>query len=381
MRGTFPLDVSLNQSAEQYSWVTTLEQGLPPVPLPDISTGRVPVPRNTYLRTPNATDVDRATLQQAHVAVQQKLPGHLSLEVALVHTRTDGGYADRDVNHSEPGMGQAGRHYFAQAGSAYVGDWAARTKSRYEAVQAALDRPFRNGLLLKGAYTLSRARNETDEDGWTSLPWSHPALLHRNFAPANYDRTHVFQLGFAWQLPFARGSRSLLGRLVQDWQLGGIVAAYSGTTFSLQASNPQLNCPGCGPVVVDVVGDPRPTGRAGSSSEPWYDTSLFSQPTGATLEGFGNSGRNQFRSPASWNLDLSIVRAFRAGRLRPELRVEATNVLNHTTWNDPVREFTSPAFLTFTPARARNGPAATGGAVLVSPLGPRVVQLGLRVEF
>jgi len=381
LRGTFPLDVSLNQSAEQYSWVTTLEQGIPPVPLPDTSTGRVPLPRNTLVRTPNTTDVDRATIQQAHVAVQQKLPGHLSLEVAYVHTRTDGGYADRNVNHSDPGAGQAGRQYFAMAGPADIGDWAARTKSRYHGLQVALNRPFRNGLLLKGAYTLSRAENETDEDGWTSLPWHHPAVLHRNYALATYDRTHVLQLGFSWELPFARGLRSVLGRLVQGWQVGGLVSAYSGTPFSITASNPQLNCPGCGPVVVDVVGDPKPTGTAGSSTETWYDKSLFSQPTGATLAGFGNSARNQFRGPGAWNVDLSVVRAFRIGRLRPEIRVEATNVLNHTTWSAPVTTFTSPAFLTFTPARANNGPLAATGASLASTLGPRVVQVGLRLEF
>ncbi len=215
LRGTFPLDVYFNRSAEQYAWTTTLEQGIPPVPLPDISTGRVAVPPNTFVRSPNPTDVDRATIQQAHAAVEQRLPGHLSLEIAYVYTRTDGGYAARNVNFSEPGAGQAGRKLYAVAATADIGDWAARTRSRYHGLQVALDRPFRNGLLLKGAYTLSRAQNETDEDGWIALAWAHPAVLDRNFALATFDRTHVFQLRFAWVLPFARGSKSVLGRLVQ----------------------------------------------------------------------------------------------------------------------------------------------------------------------
>jgi len=75
------------------------------------------------------------------------------------------------------------------------------------------------------------------------------------------------------------------------------------------------------------------------------------------------------------------VRAFRIGRVRPEIRVEATNVFNHTSWSAPVTTFTSPAFLTFTPARANNGPVANASASLASTLGPRVVQLGLRLEF
>ena len=39
-----------------------------------------------------------------------------------------------------------------------VNDWAARTKSRYHGLQLSLNRPFQNGLLLKGAYTQSRIR-------------------------------------------------------------------------------------------------------------------------------------------------------------------------------------------------------------------------------
>jgi hypothetical protein len=381
LRGTFPLDVYFTRTAEQYAWTTTLEQGIPPVPVPDISTGRVPVPPNTFIRTPNPTDVDRATIQQANVAVEQRLPGHLSLEVAYVHTRTDGGYASRNLNYSEPGAGQAGRKLYAMAGTADIGDWAARTRTRYHGLQVALNRPFRNGLMLKGAYTLSRAQNETDEDGWIALAWAHPAVLERNFALATYDRTHVFQLGFAWEVPLGRGSRSVLGRIVQDWQLSGVVSAFSGAPFSIVAANPQLNCPGCGAVVIDVAGDPRPTGAAGSSTEPWYDKTLFSLPTGTSLAGFGNSARNQFRSPGVWNVDLSVVRAFRVGRVRPEIRVEALNVLNHTTWGVPVTTFTSPTFLTFTPSQANSGPFSAQGTRGTNTPGPRVVQLGLRLEF
>ena len=43
-----------------------------------------------------------------------------------------------------------------------MNDWGSRTKSRYKGLQFALNRPFRNGLMLKGAYTLSRGE-EHDE--------------------------------------------------------------------------------------------------------------------------------------------------------------------------------------------------------------------------
>ncbi len=40
---------------------------------------------------------------------------------------------------------------------------------RYNALQSAINRPFKNGLLLKGAYTWSKAMDETDDDGWVTL--------------------------------------------------------------------------------------------------------------------------------------------------------------------------------------------------------------------
>jgi hypothetical protein len=262
-----------------------------------------------------------------------------------------------------------------------VNDWAARTKSRYHALQVAMNRPFKNGLLLKGAYTLSRHKNETanDEDGWANLTWHHPDVLFKNFALAGSDRTHVFQLGFVYELPFAKSSKSFLGRIVQNWQINGIASAYSGTPFSIAGTNPQLNCPGCGSgtfITINVQGDPKPTGAAGSSTEPWYAPSLFSQPTGADVAGFGNSARNQFRSPAVWNVDLSLFRSFPVGRFRPEIRIEATNVFNHTSWGRPNLTFTDPRFMTFAPSAAHQV-----GVLFGTGTRERTVTLGLRLEF
>jgi hypothetical protein len=240
----------------------------------------------------------------------------------------------------------------------------------------ALNRPYRNGLLLKGAYTLSRAQNETDDDGWATLTWHHPAVRDKNFALAGYDRTHVFQLGFVYELPFARNSNNILGQIVKNWQINGIGSAYSGTPFQVGGSNPALNCPGCGTVLINVQGEPRPTGTPGSRTEPWYDRAAFSQPTGVNAAGFGNSARNQFRTPSVWNVDLGLFRSFPVGRFRPELRIEATNVFNHTNWGRPNLTFTDPAFMTFTPAAAHQFNTVFGTGTR-----ERTVQVGLRLEF
>jgi hypothetical protein len=377
MRGSYPYDIYFNQTAEQYG-AFAIQNGIPPVPIPDLSSGRVKLPPSTFIRSPNPDDVDRATVQQMNIALERRIPWDISVELAYVHTRTDGGYADLDVNHSEPGAGQAGRKFFAVAGSTAINDWASRTKSRYSGLQVALNRPFRNGLLLKGAYTLSKSENETsnDEDGWAGLTWNHPSLVSRNFALAGFDRTHVFQMGFLYELPFAKQSSSVLGRIVQNWQVNGIFSAYSGTPFSINGTNPAANCPGCGAILINVQGDPSPTGTPGSPDVPWYDKASFSQPTGADFGGFGNSRRNQFRSPGVWNVDLGLFRSFPIGRIRPEIRIEATNLFNHTNWARPNLTFTSPQFLTFAPTAAHQANPTWGTGTR-----ERTVQIGLRLEF
>jgi hypothetical protein len=372
LRGSFPQDIFFNRTAEQFAWLGTLADGIDPVPIPDISTGRVRLPQGVFMRSPNPDNVDRGIIQQWNVAYEHRLPWDISAEIAYVGTRTDGGYADLNLNYGEPGGGNPSRQLFDLAGTTAVNDWASRTRSRYHSMQLAVNRPFRTDLMLKGAYTLSRARNMADEDGWTGLTWNHPLMYDRNFALAGFDRTHIAQLGFVWSMPFFRNETGIVDTVLGGWQLNGVAAAYSGSPYSIGGTNTALNCPGCGSVFIDVAGTPRPTGRVGSATEPYYPLELFSQPTGLGVEGFGTSGRNAFRRPPVWNVDMSLFKTFAVGRLRPELRIEAANVFNHPNWGAPVTGFTAPNFMRFTPASVENATNTPGA---------RRVQIGLRTTF
>ena len=143
----------------------TLAGGIPGAPNPDIQSGNILLPRGVDMRSPDVDNVKRGTIDSWNVFVERRLPMDLSLSAGYVGTATRDGYADINLNYAESG-GNAQRQYFAQAGNAddprLGGSFAL---ANYHSLQMALNRPFKNGLLLKGAYTLSKALNQVDDDG------------------------------------------------------------------------------------------------------------------------------------------------------------------------------------------------------------------------
>ena len=105
--------------------------------------------------------------------------------------------------------------------------------------------------------------NETDEDGWATLVWSQPSQMHRNFALAGYDRTHIFQMGFVYELPFAKNDAGPVAAVVKNWQINGIFSAFSGTPFTIAGDNTALS-QRQGQQTIDQISEPTSRGRCRS---------------------------------------------------------------------------------------------------------------------
>jgi hypothetical protein len=122
--------------------------------------------------------------------------------------------------------------------------------------------------------------------------------------------------------------------------VNGVIAAFSGTPFTVTASGTQLNTPS-NSQTADLVGSFTETGAIGATGT-WFDPGAFAQPTGVR---FGNTGRNQFRGPGGYNFDFSLFRTFPAGGdRRLEVRIEAGNVLNRPVYGTPNGSLTSGTF-------------------------------------
>ena len=218
------------------------------------------------MRTPDPDNVHRGYIQSWNVAFERRLPFDMSVNAAYVGTSTTRGFANIELNVSPPGGGEQGRVFVAEFGrtasTTLFGGW---NRGRYHSMQLQLNRPFKNGLLLRGAYTLGKALNMTDDDGTATFDYNAPEVFERNYAPAGFDRRHTFTFAYTCAVALrARRRTTLLNALVKDWQLNGTFAAYSGTPFTVTASNTALDQRG-NLQTADLVGELKRVGSGRTS--------------------------------------------------------------------------------------------------------------------
>jgi hypothetical protein len=266
--------------------------------------------------------------------------------------------------------------------------------SVYNAGFISLQRRFSSGLALQANYTLSRA---TDQHGYNQEAESVIANgfdFRLDNAPAAFDRTHVFNSNFFYELPFGRGkpwvnSTGPLEWLVGGWYLSGIVTAHSGSPLTFQQSTsafgggPQIGTIPSGAIPlrpVDAtsvngnVAGASGIGTAGNPATGGSGLNMFADPVAAfrafrpiQLSVDGRSGRNTLRGLNHWNMDASLGKKTRINeRITTVVTGDFINVLNRVEFVDPALSLQS----------------ATNFGVITTQYGtPRAVQVSLRVEF
>ena len=280
VRGDNDYPITLASSfpnVDSFGFFNTFEQGVPIINSPDQSTGRVPLDRAAAEYTPEVGNVDRGYVQTWNVAFERRIAWDTTVDVAYVGAKGTDGYAALDINAPQVlGTGNQGRPYFNLGRVIRIDSWGDRLKTDYQSLQLSLNKPFTHGLLFKGAYTLSKSKNQSDNDGRATLNWNTLSELGRNYAPAGFDRRHNFQLGFAYSLPWQSGGSydGLMKTIINDWQVNGVLAVFSGTPFTVTASGTSLNTPSntqtadLERLVTTILGN---IGAAGK----WFDTTQF----------------------------------------------------------------------------------------------------------
>ncbi|PYR94214.1 MAG: hypothetical protein DMF84_06600 [Acidobacteria bacterium] len=313
--------------------------GIPSICCPDISTGRVPLPAVAETGYPVANqELHRGYIQSWNLIVERKLPAALVASIGYVGSASVRGFAFLDINASQiPGSGNEGRPLFAKFGrTTTTREWDGRTHSIYHAFQATLNRRFKDGLLLKGAYTWSKAIDEAPYSDWTEFRYNAQSVFYRNRALADHDVPHNVQLAFVYELPFGSEKKwataGLSNTILGGWQLNGVFSAYSGRPFNLTASGSSLNMPGNAQTPDQVKDNVAILGNVGGDGT-YFDTSAFARVTEVR---FGNVGRNTMRGPGVMNMDASLFRTFKlTQQFQLQFRAEAFNVSNTPHFSNP----------------------------------------------
>jgi Carboxypeptidase regulatory-like domain/TonB-dependent Receptor Plug Domain len=260
--------------------------------------------------------------------------------------------------------------------------------SRYHALELKFDRRFSDGYSYLIAYTLSRSKDTRSFDpaftvystGSAQSAASTPFDINNrdlNYALSDFDRTHVFQAQAVYELPFGEGRRFLsnVNRLTDvllgGWTLSGQLVVQSGRPMTVYAGSNTFtnvvqtpaNCDGCSSELGGIHEEVDSTGAL-----VWYfspdERSNFTIPAPGE---FSNTGRNYFRGPGAYNLNMSLAKRTRVvGDQILEFRADATNVLNNPTFGFPTTTFTSETF-----GRIRN--------TVIS--GSRKIMLGVKYYF
>lgn len=345
LRGFFPLTIGQEYEAPNaFTPFNSIEQGIPEIPLPDVSSGRVPLPPTALMRTIAGNELKRGYVQSWNFFLQQKVPAGFIVDVGYVGTQTVKSFGDWNANAAAPGTGSRGRPFFSRFGrTADTLFWNGQFSANYHALQVAINRRAADGLTIKGAYTYSKAINMTDDDGWAGVMFNYLPHLRRNRAQAGFNIPHIFQIGYVYELPFGKGKRwantGAARWILGDWQVNGIFSSFQGRPFTVTASGADLNAPGNTQTADQVV----PKVKKIGSLDEFFPRSAFAPVTEAR---FGNTGRNILRGPGVVNLDLSVFRDVPiTERYNLQFRAEAFNLSNTPHFNNPDSNVNSGNFM------------------------------------
>lgn len=334
------------------------------------------------LSTSNATNVelvsyDRNSVppmaQEYNLDIQRQLPGGILLEVGYYGNKFDHAWWQLDGNAPppEPGNVNTNRPYqrtlVPGAGTITLADVLRISKdsySRYNALQAKIEKRYTKGLTFLASYSYSKTMGLGDTNGVQNpLDWNADRSV------SSQDMTQHFVASTVYALPVGTGKtfgahwNRVADAFLGGWSVGPIVTVDTGMPLNLT-----------------VQGDPSNTGQqsnTGNNDRPnvvgnwrlsnptvqeWFNTAAFAPNAQYS---FGNAGRNILRGPGLINLDIAAHKSFRlTERVSAQLRLESFNATNTPALGAPNVTVGSPQF----------GQIHSAGT-------PRDNQVGLKILF
>jgi hypothetical protein len=239
--------------------------------------------------------------------------------------------------------------------------------SAYNALQTHVEKRMSHGLQAGFSYTWSHALDEQSAMG-LFYNGNNPLNLREAYGSSDFDRTHVFNFNFLYQLPKFVGESSFASKFTNGWAIQSLIVVQSGQPFSIidysgavgsifydvsdGITNPIVPlAPGC-------TAKSALTGASGAFGQPALRASCFTLPLlqPGALNGaipsndpyetnFTTGQRNIFRQAWQKRADASIVKMTKlTERLNMKLSLDIFNLTNTPSFDVPIDDVTQNQF-------------------------------------
>ena len=226
--------------------------------------------------------------------------------------------------------------------------------SNFNALNARLERRFSDGFQMDVNYRFSKSIDTLSYEGpGGGTNQTNPGDLASERGPSDFDVRHSLNVSWLYELPFYRNRHDAVGKILGGFQLTGILSTNSGFPFTPKIFEAIRQPSG------EFFGPIRPTGYFGGALD---DTSneAFLRP-GGNFPGGGalyfpltagppGIGRNSFRGPRYFSIDMSVVKKMGLPNLlgednHLELRANFFNIFNQLNLQ-PIRFFDDGSIVT-----------------------------------
>jgi hypothetical protein len=250
-------------------------------------------------------------------------------------------------------------------------DYKAAGVDAYNALQAHIEKRLSHGFQVGLSYTFS---HELDEQSAIGLFYSgnNPLNLRGGYASGDFDRTHVINFNYMYQLPDFATKHTLKGDFVDGWSLVGLTVLQSGQPYSVVdftgsvgsifysvnngITNPVIPlAPGCTPKNAKTGASGAFTPDAFGTSSPALKPSCFEVQTlpdgpngayGGAIPSndpfetdFTSRQRNIFRQAFQKRADASLVKITNfSDRYALKYTFDVYNLTNTTSFDIPGSE-------------------------------------------
>ncbi len=354
-------------SNEQFT--NTISNGTPlfqfPDPFPGV--GTVPSqsisPSSRYLKTPY--------VQQWNLTLERELGKGIVLRGSYRGIRTDRIPYSANINKPFPSANPANENFYTYPQFANVSLVQDGGIQKLNALDLGIERKFAAGLTFQAGWTWAKNLSDVGSDS-ESASIENPYNRKAEMADADFMPRHRFTSQVIYQLPLGAGRGPTVPKPVEmvfgNWQVSAVTVFQTGQflTPSFSGSDPSNTRTTSGRP--DRISN---AGLANQSINLWFNPADFAVPP---IGRFGDSARGVIIGPGLQNVNFGLYRNFKfIEKVNLQFRMTATNFFNHPNFANPSTNISSATVGAITGLQGSRFDTLGGG--------PRVIQLGARIDF